>query len=461
MDKFQVMVYSYKDKPNYYKVNKMPTDQPNRPSLPNRIDANDETVDESTFTQGQSSMEDFQERNRNRNQNLRNQNEMITIQKTNYEMESEFRETEVRQQVLIQNGRPQVAPRSQTHRRMGPGSNVRNSNRKSFRDNDSELNESRSDLQSLADQDFQVSQPGEVDFGNPNEGMDFNFQKKRRAPEQNMEMNPQVDNRQNEDYEDEPFFSNQEPEEVEVKANPMPQNNGLTPLEDYENFPQQRYRPNKKRLNEKTTEILKMRAQDGENVLLLFLWRIEIERLRKEGEKMKEKNNNLEGRVKRMEEKFREMRLDYDEKCEEAMELQELLDKMNEAGPGGYEEIKILQEKIEIMEKQKIEWVKMTDLKENELDEMDEELKDKEDMINQLNDQIDDLKKENRKLAKSPVNEDEMLDKIDDLEKALKKMKIENNNLENENEELLDEISKLKRKNRISESKGDLSLIHI
>ena len=446
MDKFQVMVYSYKDKPNYYKINKIPSDEPNRPSQPNRIDTNDETMDESAFTQTQSLIEEVPDRNRRPNTNLRSENNIIQNQYPNYDMSPHF------QPNMYSNGdRPEVAPRSQTHRRMGPGSNMRISNRKSMRDNESDLHESRTDLQSLADQDFQVSQPGEV-FEEPMVNAGFNFQKKRQAPEPNQNINNP------EDYEDEPYFSNEEPEEMAVNSSPLPpsQQNGLTPLEAYENFPQDRYRPGRKRLNEKTTEILKMRAEDSENVLLLFLWRIEMDRLHKEAEKLKEKNNNLEGRVKRMEEKFREMRLDYDEKCDEVIQLQELLDNMDQGGSGGFEEIRILQEKIEIMEKQKIEYVRMTEAKENELDEMDEELKDKEDLINDMKDEIDDLKRKNKELAKSPVDEDELYDRIDDLEKNLKKLKNKNNNLEEENETLFDENEKLKKKNKISESQAEL-----
>ena len=499
-----MMVYSYKDKANYYRVNKIPSDVPNKPSQANRIDTNDETMDESAFTQGHSSMDETIHKNKIQT-TLKETKEVIQtttqVDNRHYQM-TQIHETEVRHT----NSGNQVSPRNQTHRRMGPDPNARFSNRKSNREYEEDLGESRSDLQSLQDQHFQQTYDNDVEVeddmheqveqekqgGFPMGG--FNFQKKQanlvhnQFPEQpnggyNMQKNGK-DPRANQEYEDEPFYLNEEPTEEAVKSSPMaPSNpNALTPLEAYENYPRDRVRLSRKRLNERTTEILKMRASDGENVLLLFLWRIEIERLRRESEKMREKNNNLEGRLKRMEEKFRDMRLDYEEKCDEVVHLQEMLDRRQEAGPGGMEEITILREKVEELERLKIELVQEVELKDRDVEELDEEVREKEGEIEDLrkmvrklkedpkespenakrideleeeNDdlanQVEDLKRKNRELMKEGKGE-EGKEREEELENALKKLRREKKDLENENDELAEEVAKLKKKQRESEN---------
>lgn len=496
MDKFQVMVYTYKDKTNYYRVNKIPSDQPNRPSQPNRIDTHDETMDESAFTQGHPSIEEASPKRQVPTKILHTNQEMIYTRKEEYQINTQMRTNEApRQQppAIFENN--QVSPRNQTHRRMGPDPNVRVSNRKSNRENDFELAESRSDLQSLQDQDFQKSAMDDVMVEEPGhqfQPLGFNFQKKqaganpevKQAPKEEFEF---VNNRQPqpaENYQDEPYFEKNEFQEEPVKSSPMPpaNRNGLTPLEAYENFPKDRQRVGRKRLNNRTTEILKMRASDGENVLLLFLWRIEVERLSQEAEKMREKNNNLEGRLKRIEEKFREMRLDYEEKCDEVADLREQLDLREEAGPGGVTQIEILRERIELLEKEKVTLIRETEVKERELDDADNALQEKDDVIADLREQLErprraksdpklnrkiaDLEDENEELAsaiKDLRKQNKMLaaqgndgadEKLKDLEEALGRLKKENRDLERDNENLADENAQMKKKQRASESKS-------
>ena len=454
------MVYSYKDKENYYKVNKLPSDRPNRPSQPNRIDAQESVVGDSSLSQEQS-VDQYGRTGTpvtntiTTNTHMRNEERIVTqteqITQNYREEHYEHIQQDVRyDHQVIRGSNPQMAPIKQSHARMGPRKSLAGSNRKSHRNGEEELGDSRSDLQSVNDQDFQRVSMKEAEKQSPGfrdngqHGYDQHFDNGNPGNvNDHSNQNPELTNTHGQDgYNDQPYFPSKQSLNVdfntEVKSSPfsrtephvMSHPNQITPLDQYENYPNNMERDSRKILKEKTTEILKMRAEDGENILLGFLWRIEVERMKREEEKLKEKNNNLEGQMKRIEERLRELKMDFDEKCDEKNRLQEILDSQNEEGEISIEEMTIIKEKLIVLEQTKIRLLERIDNKDHELDEVDSALKAKDEEMKDLENQ---LSRRSREQPRDKRKERELNSKLEELVE--------------DNEELTQDLEKLTRKN--------------